>query len=685
MLKRGLDATDESSSSASPSATRARTEENEDSDEALAGDTVVEPSPEAPAAPAPRKVVLDAMQRYALSKVVCERPQSIILVGAAGVGKSETVRAMRELLHVNGIKHKTTAATGVAAFNVNGVTAHRCFGIPIELFDSVYVLYGNLRTYRTFRKLCPVRVFIVDEFFMLDARVVAMIDTILRCCRDIWLSTGKMQVIPTIEEEAERRRIDTTDCAAMDKLVRERIAEYPRMDGKAIVGVGDPRQFVPIGPKPHPGAASMEGRYPFEWEHFDAVWPRRNIIMLTKLYRQGDDKRFAAALMQLGEGNLMHPEVVRMLARCTMPLSQRPGVPRGVIERYAGIEPVLLYSINADSDAENRLHMNRLPGPTHTFMPRTVGNENFGRRVTARRSEIDSMRQAMVRDAVRMHESYGMIRRPSEFRAGQKAMILCNMNATSASPEVYNGSTGVIERFCTVEEWCSTANPRLDAEMTADNSADGLLAPQVEGALQHPAIFKQVRERSGGRLGDGDDGDAPRPKYDVNRLTALQWAWYEVAGGRAARFDLSCMPPWMNRLVHELRTNNIGCNEPTMARDRAFPVVRLDDNGRRYFCAPHLNVTRFQRAIVVVDFYVPVNACNAITTHKSQGKTMISLEVDMKRMPTNGLYVAASRVTSEHGLYIKNFSPRDATFNQRAIEWMKMIKNSRGDAATSQN
>ena len=61
-----------------------------------------------------------------------ENGENLFITGGAGTGKSYTLQKLRK-------KYKNSivcAPTGVAALNVDGLTIHKAFGIPV--FDDLY-------------------------------------------------------------------------------------------------------------------------------------------------------------------------------------------------------------------------------------------------------------------------------------------------------------------------------------------------------------------------------------------------------------------------------------------------------------------------------------------------------------------------------------------------------------------
>lgn len=74
--------------------------------------------------------MLNQQQFYAYSAMLSGR--NIFLTGKAGVGKSHVLNKVIQDLEAEGKNIVVVAPTGIAAININGVTIHRAFKVPIK-------------------------------------------------------------------------------------------------------------------------------------------------------------------------------------------------------------------------------------------------------------------------------------------------------------------------------------------------------------------------------------------------------------------------------------------------------------------------------------------------------------------------------------------------------------------------
>ena len=135
-----------------------------------------------------------------------KQPLFMIIIGAAGTGKSYLIDAIRGFL---GIKCAVTAPTGKAAFNVKGKTIHSLLKLPIHQRGSHNLTGANLLRLQT--ALDPIKYIIIDEFSLLGQTTFAWINS--RCKQ----ASGLMHV---------------------------------PFGGKSIILVGDPGQLPPVCDKP---------------------------------------------------------------------------------------------------------------------------------------------------------------------------------------------------------------------------------------------------------------------------------------------------------------------------------------------------------------------------------------------------------------------------------------------------
>jgi hypothetical protein len=113
-----------------------------------------------------------------------DEPLKIIVMGTAGTGKTYLIDAIRSRLQeMVGTKSKSPvvvlAPTGVAAFNINGMTLHSGLSIPI-INDEKHLDINGERLKQLQDKLKDVRYVIIDEKSMIGRRMLASIDVRLR-------------------------------------------------------------------------------------------------------------------------------------------------------------------------------------------------------------------------------------------------------------------------------------------------------------------------------------------------------------------------------------------------------------------------------------------------------------------------------------------------------------------------
>ena len=202
---------------------------------------------------------------------------NIFLTGGAGVGKSVVIRALYQTLHrylcgtegenPEEIRILLCAFTGSAAYNINGITVHKAFGLSANQNVDKPLSADNLNTFRMkYRKLSVV---IIDEISLVSNQVFKVINSRLQQIK------GNSKLF----------------------------------GGVHVIAVGDLFQLKPVM-----GSwifQDLSGGYgplaPNLWqENF-------KIFQLTEIIRQKDDKKFAEILnrLRLGDQNKDDIEVLK--------------------------------------------------------------------------------------------------------------------------------------------------------------------------------------------------------------------------------------------------------------------------------------------------------------------------------------------------------------------------------------
>jgi len=233
-----------------------------------------------------RKFVLNVLHLLKTSN----EPFYHFLSGGAGTGKSHAIKAIVQsvMRHYgkqygrdpNKVAVIVAAPTGMAAFNVNGMTIHGAFRLPpTQNNDPLHDLNDSIRnSVRT--TLEDIELFILDEISMVLVRQLYDIDQRLR------------------------------DVYETDK----------DFGGKSILVVGHLRQLRPIG-----GGRAFE-----DWKgsRFTEItgnhlWPKFSLFELTEIMRQKGEAMFCKALNQMAEGE-MDEDDIALIKTCQISDQNKP-------------------------------------------------------------------------------------------------------------------------------------------------------------------------------------------------------------------------------------------------------------------------------------------------------------------------------------------------------------------------
>ena len=190
------------------------------------------------------------------------KPYHLYISGSGGVGKSHvisllrhiTIKYLRYLPHVtpSDLLCLTCAPTGTAAFNINGMTIHSAFLIPITMRTYQNLGTDTLNTLRN--QLQHLKVVIIDEISMVSSTLLYYI---------------------------HRRLQEIKGCQNNQSTFGD----------VTVIAVGDFYQLKPVKNSfvfelPNDGYAALH----------DPLWYQFKFTELTQIMRQKDDKRFAELL-----------------------------------------------------------------------------------------------------------------------------------------------------------------------------------------------------------------------------------------------------------------------------------------------------------------------------------------------------------------------------------------------------
>jgi ATP-dependent DNA helicase PIF1 len=257
------------------------------------------------------EVVDNLNEEQARAVQIVESGRNLFLTGPAGAGKTHTLKTIVRAVVARGKTVHVTAATGVAASLLQGVsdngarTLHSWVAIGLGL-EKIEYYVSKINRYRPTRdRLMRTDLLIVDECSMLAREYVEKVDAILR-------------------------------------RVRGRMAEP--FGGIQLVLCGDFFQLGPVQKSPI--------------LLFDTpIWSTmvHESVVLTRIYRQTSDL-FVSVLAKVRVGTVDESVI-----------SAIRGTASNRLENDLGIKPTVLFCKNRDVDTMNRIELETLDTEEHVF------------------------------------------------------------------------------------------------------------------------------------------------------------------------------------------------------------------------------------------------------------------------------------------------------------------------------
>lgn len=120
---------------------------------------------------------------------------NVFLTGEPGAGKTYVINQYIAWLEAAGLSVAVTASTGIAATHIGGMTIHSWSGLGIRDTLTPYDLDKIATNEKVSRRAKKAHVLVIDEVSMLDARVLDMVNTILKTIRQKPEAFGGLQVV----------------------------------------------------------------------------------------------------------------------------------------------------------------------------------------------------------------------------------------------------------------------------------------------------------------------------------------------------------------------------------------------------------------------------------------------------------------------------------------------------------
>ena len=242
------------------------------------------------------------LQKEALD--IMKLGRNVFLTGAAGSGKTHTLRAYIAWLHENNIEVAITASTGIAATHIGGVTIHSWSGLGIRDRLTEHDIDMLEEKKNLWKRYQQTKVLIIDEVSMLHHFRFDMLDRVAR---------------------AFKREPDKP------------------FGGMQIVLCGDFFQLPPV---------HRMGDQPSYFIYQSEAWKKMNlkICYLSEQHRQNDDN-YLSLLNDIRSDSVEDGSLEYLRERYKKDIDP---------ELFPDIIPTKLYSHNADVDAINDAELDKL-------------------------------------------------------------------------------------------------------------------------------------------------------------------------------------------------------------------------------------------------------------------------------------------------------------------------------------
>lgn len=252
-----------------------------------------------------------------------KKGESLLVLGSAGVGKSKLIKTMHEYQQEN-FKHKhmyITATTGVASYNVSGMTIHSFMGIGTGDQDILFLVKRVFRNKSIVERLRTTDILVIDEISMLSASLFEKINLICQHFRKNKSFMGGIQVILT----------------------------------------GDFLQLNPVfNQNPERFTDPEDTRLLVESKQFNEKFNKKNknIIILKENFRQLNDPTFIDLLLRIREGNQTPDDIQLFKNKCKNFNTEL---------KQLKTTPVHLVSTNKKAQNINETNLNKLTGKLYKY------------------------------------------------------------------------------------------------------------------------------------------------------------------------------------------------------------------------------------------------------------------------------------------------------------------------------
>jgi ATP-dependent DNA helicase PIF1 len=330
---------------------------------------------------------LSETQREAFEKF--KERKSILILGPGGVGKSRLIKTMQE--YHNSSNESTDmvlcASTGVAAYNIGGMTIHSFMGIGSGDNDINYLIRKIFRNKSVMERIKNIKILVIDEISMISATIFEKIHCIFQHFRKNKSFFGGVQLILTG---------DFLQNEPVFNNFKMKIEEEP-----------DTRLLI-------------------ESDLFNLHFNRKNknIILLKTNFRQKNDVSFLDLLLRIRQDSYTEADINLLEQKCQKfkdELKQKTKL---------GIVPVHLVSSNKKAQVINESNLKKIQQPEFLY------NACFNESAKTFETEL------LTKELQTQFKQRGLDNLC--LRKGARVMLIKNLDVVKG---LVNGSVGTITDF----------------------------------------------------------------------------------------------------------------------------------------------------------------------------------------------------------------------------------------------
>jgi ATP-dependent exoDNAse (exonuclease V) alpha subunit len=255
-----------------------------------------------------------------------KKGESLLILGSAGVGKSRLIKTMYDYNNQNEFPKNMylCATTGIAAYNIGGMTIHSFMGIGAGDKSIDFLIRRVYRNKALLERLKKTEILIIDEISMLSAILLEKIDLLCQHFRKNKTFFGGIQVIFT----------------------------------------GDLLQLLPVFNQNEKLIEEPEDtRLIIESPIFNKIFNKKNknVILLKENFRQKGDSEFLNLLLRIRSGIYTEQDIIVLQNKCKNFKKEHNQI------SLKGIIPIHLVTTNSKAQIINESNLKKLKTPEHKY------------------------------------------------------------------------------------------------------------------------------------------------------------------------------------------------------------------------------------------------------------------------------------------------------------------------------